>query len=279
MIPPSNFVLRSSQFLAALLVVSSTLLPTAAKASLSVSPLVVELDSRQGQAQGTITVGNSGIEAFRARSYAVPFTYDRETGFKELKKDDSDLSPYLQFSPSEVAIPGTDRRRVRFITRLAPSLPDGEYRAMIFTETLNQIVPPEVVTTGETTVTTTILPRLGVAVYVRKGKLSPNLSIDNARFNAPTQQPQILVKNTGKATAIVMSEWTIKQADKEIAKGMVQDTTVIAEGDRFVTINIPNSDTTQLAPGDYQLQGNLLWGFNHNQKIPYKFQFTVPAKK
>jgi P pilus assembly chaperone PapD len=277
MISSSNFIQPSRQLLSTVLVAASMLIAPAAQASLSVSPLVVELDSRQGQAQGTITVGNSGDDPFRARSYAVPFTYDRETGFKELKQATNDLTPYLQFSPPEVSIPGADKRRVRFITRLAPSLPDGEYRAMIFTETLNQIVPPEVVTSGETTVTTTILPRLGVAVYVRKGKLSPSLAIDSLRFNAPDQQPQILVKNTGKATAIVMSEWTIKQADREITKGMVQDTTVIAEGDRYVTIKLP--ETTKLAPGEYQLQGNILWGFNHSQKIPYQFKFTVPATK
>ena len=203
MIPFSSFVLRSSQLLSTVLVAASTLIAPVAQAGLSVSPLVVELNSRQGQAQGTITVGNSGEDPFRARSYAVPFTYDRETGFKELPKADNDLTPYLQFSPPEVSIPGADKRRVRFITRLAPSLPDGEYRAMIFTETLNQIVPPEVTTSGETTVTTTILPRLGVAVYVRKGKLSPSLAIDSFRFNALDQQPQVLVKNTGKASAIV----------------------------------------------------------------------------
>lgn len=277
MIPFSSFVLRSSQLLSTVLVAASTLIAPVAQAGLSVSPLVVELNSRQGQAQGTITVGNSGEDPFRARSYAVPFTYDRETGFKELPKADNDLTPYLQFSPPEVSIPGADKRRVRFITRLAPSLPDGEYRAMIFTETLNQIVPPEVTTSGETTVTTTILPRLGVAVYVRKGKLSPSLAIDSFRFNALDQQPQVLVKNTGKASAIVMSEWTIKQADREITKGMVQETTVIAEGDRYVSIKLP--ETTKLSPGDYQLQGNILWGFNHSQKIPYQFKFTVSAKK
>lgn len=276
MISASNFVFRSRQLLSTVLVAASTLIAPSAQASLSVSPLVVELDSRQGQAQGTITVGNSGSDPFRARSYAVPFTYDRETGFKELPKADNDLTPYLQFSPPEVSIPGADKRRVRFITRLAPNLPDGEYRAMIFTETLEQLVPPEVEKSGETTVTTTILPRLGVAVYVRKGKLAPNLAIDSVRFDASNQQPQILVKNAGKASAIVMSDWTIKQADREIAKGMVSDTTVIAEGDRYVTIKLP--ETTKLAPGEYQLQGNILWGFNHGQKIPYQFKFMVPAK-
>jgi hypothetical protein len=259
------------------LIAASIALP--ARANLSISPLVVELDAKQGQAQGTITVGNGGENPFRARSYAVPFTYDRETGFQELKTAPNDLTPYLQFSPTELAVPGADRRRLRFIGRLAPSLPEGEYRAMIFTETLDQPLPTEVTTSGETTVTSTIVPRMGVAVYVRKGKLSPKLTIDSVRFNPTVQQPQILVKNSGKATAIVMSEWTIKQGDRTVSAGLVSDTTVIAEGDRYINVKLPDADLAKLAPGEYQIQGNVLWGLNRSQEIPYKFPFTVPVRK
>ncbi len=263
----------------ALSLIATSTLVAPARANLSISPLVVELDAKQGQAQGTITVGNSGSNGFRAKSYAVPFTYDRETGFKELKTAPNDLTPYLQFSPAQLTVPGDDRRRLRFITRLAPSLPEGEYRAMIFTETIEQLLPPEVVTTGETTVTSTIVPRMGVAVYVRKGQIAPKLAIDSARFNVQTQQPQILVKNSGKATAVVLTEWTLKQGDRAISKGMEQDTTVMAEGDRYVSVKVPEADIKQLPPGDYQIQGHILWGANHSQKIPYKLTFAVPASK
>lgn len=278
MFPHSQFFRRSLLILAFGLIPTAALVAPAAYANLSISPLVIELNSRQGQAQGTITLGNSSNEASRARSYAVPFTYDRETGFQQLRQAPSDLTPYLQFSPSEVSIPGTDKRRVRFIARLAPDLPEGEYRAMIFTETLNPIVQPDEMVSGETTLTTTIVPRLGVAVYVRKGKLSPKLSVESLRFNVQQQQPQLLIKNTGKATAIVTSQWTLKQGDRVVSKGWVQDTTVIAEGDRYLKVVLPNSETNKLVPGEYQLEGNLLWGLNQSQKIPYKFQLTVPAR-
>jgi hypothetical protein len=261
------------------LIAASTLIAPSARANLSISPLVVELDAKQGQAQGTITVGNGGANAFRARSYAVPFTYDRETGFQELKTAPNDLTPYLQFSPTELAVPGADRRRLRFISRLAPSLPEGEYRAMIFTETLDQPLPTEVTTSGDLTVRTSIVPRMGVAVYVRKGKIAPKLTIDSVRFNSTVQQPQILVKNSGKATAVIVADWTIKQGDRTVSSGMVQDTTVIAEGDRYVNVKLPDVDAPKLPPGEYQIQGNILWGFNRSQEIPYKFPFTVPAQK
>jgi hypothetical protein len=273
-----NFLNRSLQILTLGFTTAGTILSLPAQANLSISPLVIELDSKQGQAQGAITVGNSGNDSFRARSYAVPFTYDREVGFKELTQDRSDLTPYLQFSPSEVSVPGSDQRRTRFIARLAPSLPDGEYRAMIFTETLNKLIPPETIKEGETTVTTTIIPRMGVAVYVRKGSLNPNLGIESARFHPQDQQVQVLVKNMGKASAIVAGNWTIKQGDRTIANGTIQDTTVIAEGDRYLKVVLSEADTKQLKAGEYQIQGNVFWGVNQSKKTPYKFQFAVLAK-
>jgi hypothetical protein len=269
------FSLRSLQYAAAGLTAATLFSGSSANANLSISPQVIELDARRGQAQGTITVSNHESEPFRSRSYAAPFTYDREKGFQELTSSPSDLTPYLQFSPSELVVPGSDRRRVRFIARLAPNLPDGEYRAMLFTETLTLPPPQQFATANQTVVTSTIVPRIGVAVYVRKGNIHPNLSIDSIRFITAQQQPQLLVKNTGKASAIVSGEWTLKQGDREISKGMMQDTTVIAQSDRYVKVTLPNSETKKLSPGQYQLRGNLLWGFNHTEKIPFNLQFTV----
>ncbi|MFN7524052.1 MAG: hypothetical protein ACK5RD_13075, partial [Aphanizomenon sp.] len=97
-----------------------------AKADIAISPLVIETAAKQGQAQGNITVTNGDTKSFRARVYTEPFTYDLETGFKLLDSSPFDLTPYLQFSPRELEVPGTDNRRIRFVARFPPSLPDGE---------------------------------------------------------------------------------------------------------------------------------------------------------
>ena len=266
------------------LVLGLTSFPKMAQAQFTISPQVVELNAKRGQAQGSILMINGASTPLPTKSYITPFTYDRESGFQELKESPQDLTPYVQLYPANVTLAGTEQRRIRFVTRLAPNLPDGEYRAMIFTE-LNSIEVPkeQVIETGNTIVmTTSVQPRFGVAVYVRKGNISSKLNVENTNWDSTTHQVKVLVKNSGKATAIVQGEWTLKQGDKTIKKGSVQDTTVIAEGDRMVNISMLSSNETnpeKLASGRYQLEGNILWGFNHSQKIPYQVSFEVPTKK
>src|SRR4028118_870105 len=110
-------------------------------AQVSISPLVIEVEAKRGQAQGVINVGNSTNEPFRARVYAEPFTYSRDAGFQTLKKgEQADLTPYLQFSPTELNVPPGVERRIRYIVRLPPSMQEGEYRAVVFTENLKESI-------------------------------------------------------------------------------------------------------------------------------------------
>lgn len=248
-----------------------------AKADITISPLVIETAAKQGQAQGNITVTNGDTKSFRARVYTEPFTYDLETGFKLLDSSPFDLTPYLQFSPRELEVPGTDNRRIRFVARFPPSLPDGEYRTMLFTENLEATFQEEQNSSKGAIFRTAIVPRIGVAVYVRKGNISHNLTAVNARFDSKSQQLQLLVKNSGKASVITQGEWTIKKEDKQIYNGRGIDTTVIAEGERYLTVDYSNAaKKIQLEPGEYQLSGNLGWGVNQTNKIPFSVKFIVP---
>ncbi|MFN6364522.1 MAG: hypothetical protein ACK4V0_01675 [Aphanizomenon sp.] len=248
-----------------------------AKADITISPLVIETAAKQGQAQGNITVTNGDTKSFRARVYTEPFTYDLETGFKLLDSSPFDLTPYLQFSPRELEVPGTDNRRIRFIARFPPSLPDGEYRTMLFTENLEATFQEEQNSSKGAIFRTAIVPRIGVAVYVRKGNISHNLTAVNARFDSKSQQLQLLVKNSGKASVITQGEWTIKKENKQIYNGRGIDTTVIAEGERYLTVDYSNAaKKIQLEPGEYQLSGNLGWGVNQTNKIPFSVKFIVP---
>ncbi|NTW18707.1 MAG: hypothetical protein HGA42_03440 [Nostocales cyanobacterium W4_Combined_metabat2_030] len=248
-----------------------------AKADITISPLVIETAAKQGQAQGNITVTNGDTKSFRARVYTEPFTYDLETGFKLLDSSPFDLTPYLQFSPRELEVPGTDNRRIRFVARFPPSLPDGEYRTMLFTENLEATFQEEQNSSKGAIFRTAIVPRIGVAVYVRKGNISHNLTAVNARFDSKSQQLQLLVKNSGKASVITQGEWTIKKENKQIYNGRGIDTTVIAEGERYLTVDYSNAaKKIQLEPGEYQLSGNLGWGVNQTNKLPFSVKFIVP---
>ena len=88
---------------------------------------------------------------------------------------------------------------------------------------------------------------------------------------------QLLVKNSGKASVITQGEWTIKKENKQIYNGRGIDTTVIAEGERYLTVDYSNAaKKIQLEPGEYQLSGNLGWGVNQTNKIPFSVKFIVP---
>ncbi len=268
---------RITSRLSGALLLGSLLFASAAKANIGISPLVIETEINRGQAQGTITVSNSQAKEFRARVYTAPFTYDREQGFQILESHPNDLSPYLQFSPRELQVPGSDQRRIRFVARVPPSLPDGEYRAMLFTENLEAAIQEETDTNSNVRFRTSIVPRIGVAVYVRKGNISPELTAAIARYNPESKGVQLLVSNTGKASAIVKGEWTIKKGEQEIYTGEGVDTTVIAEGERYLNVDYSGNGEVTLEPGEYQLSGNLSWGDNRANKIPFSSTFTVPA--
>lgn len=103
---------------------------------MSVSPLVIEAKTERSEAKGIVTITNTSNAPSRVRIYAEPFTYHRDTGFQTLPSSPNDLTPYLQFSPRELTIQPGESRRVRLIGNLAPNLPEGEYREVIFNEVL-----------------------------------------------------------------------------------------------------------------------------------------------
>ncbi|MBR8838203.1 MAG: P pilus assembly protein, chaperone PapD [Stigonema ocellatum SAG 48.90 = DSM 106950] len=269
-------MVRNNWFsLAAFSTCLSTLLlfPGQASAQVSVSPLVIEALASRGQAQGIITITNTSNTLSRVRVYAEPFTYNRDTGFQTLPtKSPSDLTPYLQFSPREMTIQPGESRRVRLISRLAPNLADGEYRAVVFNETLTDSKD----SSGNKV---SLVARIGVTFYLRKGNLSPNLTVDSASFNAQQKQIELLVRNSGQATARPSLTWTLRRGESVVKNGQVEANAVVAQSDRnFLLVSISNKNEPALTPGTYQLNGELVWGEDNNKsKLPFKVNLTIPA--
>jgi hypothetical protein len=251
--------------------------PNACKAQVSLSPLIIETETTRGQAQAFITVSNESDQPFRARVYAEPFTYSRDNGFQSLQSTPTDLTSYLKFSPRELVVQPGMSRRIRLITQFPPSLPMGEYRAVIFTENLSE---SEDAAGNKIAITA----RIGATFYVRQGKLTPKLSVEGASWNEQQQQIQMLVKNSGQASARPSANWTLKQGATAIKTGEVQASGVVAQGDRNFLINYPTKNDPMLLPGQYQLTGELVWGksmWGENAKeihtVPFNFNVTVPA--
>lgn len=256
------------------LALSAALWGGAAQAQVSISPLVIDVQANRGQAQGLINITNKSSEPFRARVYAEPFTYSRDVGFQTIPSNPSNLTPYLQFSPRELIVPPGVNRRVRLSARLSPSLPDGEYRAVIFTEDLKQAN-----TTDSQGNSVGIKARIGVTVYVRKGNVSPNLAVNSASFNSQQKQIQLMVRNSGQASARPVVTWTLNQGGKAVRGGKVDGgTAIIAGSDRNLLLDDPGKNESALSAGEYQLTGKLAWGEDNNMStLPFSVNLTVPA--
>lgn len=236
----------------------------AAQAQIGLSPLVLEAEAARGRSQGTLTVSNTSEAAVRVRMYAEPFTYEQDTGFTTLASDPSDLSPYLQFSPRELEIAPGEVRRVRMISLFPPSLAAREYRAAIFAE-------PLTLATDDSATGLVFRTRIGATVYVRQGELAPVLTALSAKLELEPQQIQLLVENTGTASARPEIDWRLTQGDNTIAQGQTAATSVITQQTRL--ISLPLDDETTVAPGQYQLTGIFTWQEADNNQ---QQSFTVP---
>lgn len=243
-----------------------------AQAQVQISPMVIEAQINQGQAEGVINVKNMTNEPFRARVYVQPFTYHKDTGFQSLPSSPTDLTPYLQFSPGELTIaPGTTRR-IRLITHLPPNLPDGEYRVVIFTENLKEIHSKDI--NGNAI---SIRGKVGSTFYVRKGNLSPHLVVDSVQLNTAINKLQLLVKNPGNASVLPTANWNLKRKGKIIRSGQVPPTAIVAQGDRNFFLNLAGKDQPEIIPGEYELTGELVWTEKSQEKIvPFNLNLSIP---
>lgn len=236
-----------------------------ASAQLGVSPLFLEEQVVRGRGQGVITFTNNTNKSIRARVYAEPFAYERN-GFVSVSEDATDLSPYLQFSPRESVIePGT-QQQVRLLGLFPPSLPDGEYRTVVFAEELTE--------RSQEGSNVAIKARIGTTVYMRQGELSANIvGLAAAPAQENNQVLELLVNNKGAATARTNVRWKLQQDSGEIASGEVEGYTVMAGGDRAISLPLPSA----LPSGRYTLTGDLHWvTLGKGLSEPFELSVLVP---
>ncbi len=245
--------------------------PQIAQAQIKISPLVIETEARQGKAQGVINITNTSNQTFRARVYTLPFTYNQD-GFEELKSSSQDLSPYLTFSPRELVLEPGQTRQIRAISRFLPSSAKGEYRAVIFTEDLQEI------TTTNSNQTIGVTPRIGVTVYVRHGDAAPNLKVESASYNPQTKKISLQLKNSGNATARPQINWNLQNSAGKVTDGKTSTYAVIAESERNIQIDL-SAKEKEIAAGNYKLAGELTWSEGDKDKsLPFNVDVNILDK-
>ncbi|MGB3636889.1 MAG: P pilus assembly protein, chaperone PapD, partial [Rivularia sp. (in: cyanobacteria)] len=158
------------------------------------------------------------------------------------------------------------------ISRFLPSSAKGEYRAVIFTEDLQEIKTQN----GQQTIGVT--PRLGVTVYVRHGDVAPNLKVESASYNPKTKKISLQVKNSGNATARPKINWNLQNSGENVADGKENAYTVIAEGERNIQIDL-SAKEKEIAAGNYKLAGELTWREGDKDKaLPFNVDVNISDK-
>ena len=238
-----------------------------AHANLFLTPMYLKMESKQGQSQGVLQVGNTSSIPIRVRLYATAFTYNKNGEFQRLDRSpDNDLTPYIRYSPREMIIPANSSRRVRLISLLPPSLPEGEYRTAIFAETLQAKTNSQGYKVG-------LNLSIDSALYVVKGEISPEINVIETYLNQEGKQLQILVANDGTATAKGEITWTLKQGGSEIASG-ISGGSFLPKSRSNILLNRDKSQKLDLAPGTYQLEGEIVWN-NSDNKEKTSFAFDI----
>jgi hypothetical protein len=240
-----------------------------AHANLFLSPMYLQLESQQGQSKGVLQVGNTSSEPIRVRLSATAFTYDKNGNFQSLDRGgERDLTPYIRYSPKEIVIPANSSRRVRVLSLLPPSLPEGEYRTAIFAETLQETTNAKGYKFG-------LNFKIGSALYVAKGDLNSDISFKSASFDSVNHLLKMLVINQGNATAKGEIVWTLKKGDIQVASGK-SGGSFLPQTQTDISLNRPQKETKlDLAPGVYQLTGEMVWDSLGGQK---KHDFQIEVK-
>lgn len=239
---------------------------TVQAAGVKVTPMVIMTETKQGQAKGVITLTNQSRHRARFRLYSVPFNYGKG-GLKVIKSKSSDLSPYLIFSPRMVVIPPGQRRRVRILARILPSMKQQEYRSVIFAEPIKK----------NSTSGLSLNSRVGVTLYVRHGKLSFNLKAKGAIYDPKLREIVLLINNRGKATVRPAIRWQLTKRRKTLQTGEFSAITILAQGVRKIPIRIFNKGHKNIS-GYVRLKGELLWGPDNAPKsLPFNFKVYVPS--
>jgi hypothetical protein len=237
-----------------------------AQAGILLKPIFLVVESERGQGKSTLTINNTGAEPIRVRLSAAPFTYTEAGYFQRLPsgQKSSDLTPYLRFAPQEITIPPHKEQKVRLVSLLPPSLPDGEYRTAITVENLQE--------STRKGFSVGFSLRLVSLVNVHKGKLIPKLTIDRAFYQQDNHQLDLLVRNQGKATARPDITWNLKQGSKDIASGKTT-AVLLSDNSRQVLLNRQDARNLKLEKGIYQLTGEFLWTqAGQQERIPFNVE-------
>ena len=152
-------------------------------ASVGVAPTRIEINAnkvKNNYVTTAIEVKGDSTQPIRFKVYPEFFTINEkgEVVMVEKSNDPHDLSKKIRFVPSEFTVAQGKNQKVRINIAGLNQLPDGENRTMLYIEDVN---PKEMsVPTGRAGIGAQLIikTRVGVPVYVDKGKVTKEADIE-----------------------------------------------------------------------------------------------------
>lgn len=160
------------------------MLAVPAFASVAVAPTRVEINANKIKSNyitTAIEVKGDSQQPMRFKIYPGYFTIDNkgEVVMQDKSSDPHDLTKKIRFVPSEFTVAQGKNQKVRINIANLNQLPDGENRTMLYIEDVN---PKEYnLPTGRDGIGAQLIvkTRIGVPVYVEKGKIIKNSAIES----------------------------------------------------------------------------------------------------
>ncbi|EKE04270.1 MAG: hypothetical protein ACD_20C00090G0010 [uncultured bacterium] len=175
-----------------------------------VYPNVIELDFTNNKkfVSQVIQVENPTSEPFRIRAYVEGWDLNEYGGILFLDQPDKhSLNEYIKFNPKEFDVAPGQRQMIRLTAKL-PEGVDGEFRSIIFFETVNQKQEILKQSKGKINLNVSFKTRYGVAVYAYKGNVTRNAALQDLKYEKVENKNYLVatLKNDGNIHCNVEGE-------------------------------------------------------------------------
>lgn len=183
-----------------------------------VYPNIIELDFSKNNRKfisRIVKVENPSPKDIRIRAYIESWDVN-EGGAPQFTKEvlERSIADYIKFNPKEFDLKPGQNQVVRVTAKL-PEGSEGEYRGMIFFETVptrEEIVQPD---KKNVNVAITFITRFGVVVYAYKGNINKDANLDDFKVAVVEEKDFIsaTLHNTGNVHSVIKGEVTLYADD------------------------------------------------------------------
>lgn len=258
------------------------IISTKAYASVTVMPTKIEFNANKTKANylsTSIDVKGDDRETMRFKVYPEYFTIDNKGDVVDCAKKTApnDLSKKIKYVPSEFTVQPGKTQKVRINIVGLNTLPDGENRCMLYIEDVN---PKEFnFDTGRAGIGAQLIikSRIGVSVYVDKGKFVKNCDIEN--FNITRDRNGYVVNaklvSTGNSKIRYQSTSQLFNG-KKLIKEQKLSQGVVGDNNYFMVKDL--LDLKGVTAGEYTLRYSVTYTDEKGKKQTKKLEQVIQIK-